>query len=69
MVLGLIDQRLFQKQHNMHAIDMLTPLLLQKDIRPIYEIQPKLKSSPHFSPGSREQAQELARLSHQMDEP
>jgi hypothetical protein len=29
----------------------------------------QLVTSPHFSPGSREQAQDLARMSHQMDEP
>jgi hypothetical protein len=26
-------------------------------------------TSPHFSPGSREQAQDRARMCHQMDEP
>jgi len=30
---------------------------------------PDSSISPHFSPGSREQVQEVARQSHQMDEP
>ena len=32
-------------------------------------LTPPATASPHFSPGSREQAQDEARMSHQMDEP